>query len=88
MTDMIATEALLQRGRTPLYNDLVSLYQETQDALRELKSASPAEYNLKLKYIDYPKKLHDVVKKHMGILITKIFIIENIFHSIGDCHFF
>lgn len=77
MDSQIATEALLQRGRTPLYNDLVDLYQETQDALRDLKNASPAKYNLQLKYINYPKKLKAIIKTHMGLFLTKVEIVES-----------
>lgn len=77
MDSQIATEALLQRGRTPLYQDLVDLYQETQDALRDLKNASPAKYNLQLKYLDYPKKLKAIIKNHMGLSVTKVDLVES-----------
>lgn len=77
MDNQIATEALLQRGRTPLYNDLVSLYQETHDALRELGNASPAKYNLKLKSIDYPGRLKSIIFKHTGFNIVALDLIES-----------
>ena len=74
--DEVGLEALLQRGRTPLYNDLVSLYQETQNALYGLKNASGAQYNLKLKSTGFVKSLKDIAKKHMGINIAQVDIME------------
>lgn len=75
--DSIATEALVQRGRTPLYNDLVSLYQDTQEALSGLKKVSPDKYNVQLKLMDYPKKLKQIIHKHMGITISKVEVVES-----------
>lgn len=77
MNQAIALEALLQRGRTPLYLDLVSLYRETQDALRELKKASPAKYNIQLKLLDYPKKLKAIVKHHTGLNLITVTVVES-----------
>lgn len=76
MDSDIATEALLQRGRTPLYKDLVSLYQRTQDALVGLKNASPEEYVHKLNKLQFPTDLAETIYTHTGLIIGQVFLVR------------
>lgn len=76
MVSSIALESLVQRGRSALYIDLVSLYQESQDALREAYKASPAQINMGLKNIDFVERLKTTVRKHTGMVLAKVVIDE------------
>lgn len=77
MNSEIALESLIQRGRTPLFNDLVSLYQNTQDALRDNPKASGKDIKIVLKLSKFSETLKSVIKKHMNIDIHKVLIVNS-----------
>lgn len=79
MNSEIGQESLLQRGRTPLLNDLVYLYQNTHDALRDNPRASGKETNIALKSLRFVEDLKAIIKKHMNLPIAKIIITESMY---------
>lgn len=78
MNSPIALESLLQRGRTPLFNELVSVYQESFDALLESPRASGKEVNLTLKSLGFIEKIKNTVKDVMNIPISKVIVMESL----------
>jgi hypothetical protein len=76
MRDSMALESLTQRGRSPFYNELVSLYQESQDAVSELPNASNGDVTLTLRSIHFKERLRAIVQKHMGIVLDNVVVNE------------
>ncbi len=78
MEKMIASESLVQRGRSALFNDLVSLCQSSQEALLEASNSSLKVLS-GLRKIGFTQALMTLIKKHMNINLTRIDIDEESF---------
>lgn len=77
MFSKIALESLVQRGRSALYNDLISLYQKAQVALKDAKNASNKEIIKILKSIKFSDHFDAIIKKHTGLPFLGVKINEN-----------
>jgi hypothetical protein len=74
----VGQESLLQRGRSPLFDNLISLIQETQNTLIGDPRASGKDINLSLKSIGFGDQLKALVKTNMNLTISGVFIVESI----------
>ena len=78
MEKKIASESLVQQGRSALFTDLVSLCQSSQDALQEASNSSLKVLSA-LRKIGFTSALMKLIKKHMNINLTRIDIDEDAF---------
>jgi len=85
MSEYIALESLLQRGRSSLYIDLVSLYQESFDALYDAPGTTNDYIVDKLKSIGFTTRLVKTINKHLGDLIVGTYVTKT---TIPNLHCF
>lgn len=73
-----ALEALVQRGRSPLFLELISVYQEAFDALRESPEASNETIIKTLRQTcKFPNKLKALFNKHMGLSVRHVGLVNS-----------
>jgi Asp-tRNA(Asn)/Glu-tRNA(Gln) amidotransferase C subunit len=75
MNRHIGLESLIQRGRSALYTEMVSLFQNTQDALYEAPGASDDYILDSLNRLGFSKKLKEVINRHTGNLVYGVKLI-------------
>jgi hypothetical protein len=63
-------ESLIQRGKSPFFTDLVSVYQDSQKGLRELPDLKSGDVYHHLQQIKFSERIKDIVFKYTGILLS------------------
>lgn len=66
MHTQIGLESLVQRGRSAFYNQLVALYQETLDALRDHPRHNNNDIWVELKKLKFTDRMTSIFTKQMG----------------------
>lgn len=78
MLNELGLEALIQSGRSAFFEDLVSVYKRSQDALREAYNASQADIFVTLKKLGLDTDIKDIVEKRLGIKLSIVDIVESV----------
>lgn len=78
MLNKLGLESLIQSGRSAFFEDLVSVYKRSQDALREAYSASQADIFVTLKKLGLDTDIKDIVEKRLGIKLSIVDIVESV----------
>lgn len=78
MTNEVVTESLIQKGKTPFFNDLVALYKESFNEVRKLPSITGGNVLMTLKAIDLKGWIKSIFKAHMNIDLTMVTIEDSI----------
>ena len=77
MVFQMALESLVQRGRSALANDLVTLCQRSHTALQNVDMGDQLKTFSILKNMGFDTELQTLVKKHMNIPIDRVIIVES-----------
>jgi hypothetical protein len=84
MVSPLGLEALLQRGQTPLFKDLVQIYQESFDALKELpRSSKHDEFWIVLHRIGTAKKITARIQQDFPTVFTGTDIVSSDIVNLG-----
>lgn len=77
MQTKMGLESLVQRGKSAFFLEMTDLYQQSFDALRDHPKLSQEEVFFTLHRMGFEELLKTLVKKHMGITLSMVDIVES-----------
>lgn len=78
MQNQIGLESLTQMGRSVFFNNLVSVYKKSQDALRESYNASQADVFVTLKKLGFDDSIKSLTEERLNLSLHMVDIVENV----------